>query len=495
MNRIVPMIRIGVCCAAGGAALLFFSACTALYTQSDQERIADLYYSGRLDEAAKESGAMSDAVHGDTSGNALLWHMEAGAANMDAGKYEDSLRCLRRAEKLLYLHDSQGKLRLHTPGRASYSGFRSDRILLGMFKFFDYLAADRFEDALVEIRRMRRSQYRFLLNDVDRAMLDYNRKNAGLDVPPYRMKTAVFDDEAGNSAFGLVKVLPDYQEYNKLRRPVYSAMFHSLAFYLSAIAYCWDNDWDEAAVDLKYLYAMQPENDLIRRDYATVLKLLDEPLPDGLKNVRPWNYSLCDNLVLVIAADGRAPGWTTRSVSFQIPGMVPAHWRFPILEKLPAMPANTVSVSADGKNIPLCPMADLYEIFNDEYWQMTMPDMLRSAVGAIRAQTRAHTAAKASLAAALASPDSTAKPLAVAAAAAAVAATKEISMDDSDWRRWATVPRRFLVTHFPIPKDRTVRLSFGRTETVTLKPETHRAVIYLRKLNDVCVPHLWESSD
>ena len=30
------------------------------------------------------------------------------------------------------------------------------------------------------------------------------------------------------------------------------------------------------------------------------------------------------------------------------PGMVPAHWRFPILEKLPAMPASTVSVSADG---------------------------------------------------------------------------------------------------------------------------------------------------
>ena len=30
----------------------------------------------------------------------------------------------RRAEKLLYLHDSQGKLDLQSPGRASYSGFR-----------------------------------------------------------------------------------------------------------------------------------------------------------------------------------------------------------------------------------------------------------------------------------------------------------------------------------------------------------------------------------
>lgn len=494
MKQIAPTARIAACCTAG-AALLLASACTAVYTKSDQERVADLYYSGRLDEAAEETAAMSDAVHGETTGNALLWHMEAGAANMDAGKYDDSLRFLRRAEKLLYLHDSQGKLRLHAPGKAAYSGFRSDRILLGMFKFFDYLAADNLEGALVEIRRMRRSQYRYLLNDADKNMLEYNRENAGRDVPPYRMKTGIFDDKTCNSAFGLVKVLPDYQEYSKLRRPIYSAMFHSLAFYLSAVAYCWDNDWDEAAVDLKYLYAMQPENELIRRDYATVLRLIDEPLPDGLKNAAPWNYSLCDNIVLVIAADGRAPGWTTRSVSFQIPGMVPAQWRFPILEKLPPLPANPVAVSAEGKDIPLFPMADLYEIFNDEYWQMTMPDMLRNAVGAIRARTQAHTAAKASLAAALAAPDSAAKPLAVATAAAAVAATKDISMDNSDWRRWATVPRRFLAAHFPIPKDRTVKLSFGQTKTVTLRPETHRAVIYLRKLDDACVPHVWESGD
>ena len=208
--------------------------------------------------------------------------------------------------------------------------------------------------------------------------------------------------------------------------------------------------------------------------------------PDGRGGTMPC---------VVIAADGRAPGWTTRSVSFQIPGMVPAQWRFPILEKLPPLPANPVAVSAEGKDIPLFPMADLYEIFNDEYWQMTMPDMLRNAVGAIRARTQAHTAAKASLAAALAAPDSAAKPLAVATAAAAVAATKDISMDNSDWRRWATVPRRFLAAHFPIPKDRTVNLYFGQTKTVTLRPETHRAVIYLRKLDDACVPHVWESGD
>lgn len=52
-----------------------------------------------------------------------------------------------------------------------------------------------------------------------------------------------------------------------------------------------------------------------------------------------------------------------------------------------------------------------------------------------------------------------------------------------------------MVTHFPIPKDRKVTLALDRTQTVVLKPETHRAVIYIRKLDDAYVPHVWESSD
>ena len=147
-------------CLTGGIALLLLSACGTVYTQADQERVAGLYYSNRLDEASVKASEMSDEFQGETGGNALLWHIEAGSANMDAGKYGESLKHLRRAEKLLYLHDSQGKLDLQSPGRASYSGFRSDRILLSMFKFFDYLSKDQFEDALVEIRRMRQSQYR-----------------------------------------------------------------------------------------------------------------------------------------------------------------------------------------------------------------------------------------------------------------------------------------------------------------------------------------------
>ena len=75
------------------------------------------------------------------------------------------------------------------------------------------------------------------------------------------MKTEVFDDKTNNSAFGLVKVLPDYQEYNSLRRPVYRAMFHPLAFYLSRFT----------AMPIVPLYAIVQSVDLIKCTVGYIL--------------------------------------------------------------------------------------------------------------------------------------------------------------------------------------------------------------------------------
>ena len=65
-------------CLTGGIALLLLSACGTVYTQADQERVAGLYYSNRLDEASVKASEMSDEFQGETGGNALLWHIEAG---------------------------------------------------------------------------------------------------------------------------------------------------------------------------------------------------------------------------------------------------------------------------------------------------------------------------------------------------------------------------------------------------------------------------------
>ena len=129
------------------AALL--CGCRADYTRSDQEHLRTLYYSNRLADAAAFSMKMSDAEDGETSRNALLWHLEAGSVNLDAGNFDEALTALERAEKLLWLFDRQGHIRCHEPGALTYRGYRSDRMILGMLKFFAYFSKGELEDALV----------------------------------------------------------------------------------------------------------------------------------------------------------------------------------------------------------------------------------------------------------------------------------------------------------------------------------------------------------
>ena len=131
--------------------LALAGGCRSDFTRQDQQKLQQLYYSGDLDRAAELSMKMSDAENGETGREALLWHLEAGSINLDAGRFDEALTALERAEKLFWLFDRQGRIRLHRPGTATYHGYRNDRLVLGMLKFFTYFSRGELEDALVEI--------------------------------------------------------------------------------------------------------------------------------------------------------------------------------------------------------------------------------------------------------------------------------------------------------------------------------------------------------
>ena len=214
------------------AALL--CGCRTDYTRSDQEQLRTLYYSNRLADAAAFSMKMSDAEDGETSRNALLWHLEAGSVNLDAGNFDDALTALERAEKLLWLFDRQGHIRCHEPGALTYRGYRSDRMILGMLKFFAYFSKGELEDALVEVRRVRSGQYQYLLRESDPHLREYDRENYGKKVPPYRIGQ-LMRDNLNRGTFEAAGMQKEFGEYRDRLRPQLAALFNPLACYLSAV--------------------------------------------------------------------------------------------------------------------------------------------------------------------------------------------------------------------------------------------------------------------
>ena len=489
---------------AVGVAALAIAGCRSSYRTEHQQALANKYYSGDVAGAAKYASAISDDEKYETDDSALLWHLEAGNANLDAGNYEESMRCLERAEKLIYLMDGSSP-RFHRPGQATYRGTHSDRLLLHLLKGFNYLADGKVEDFLVEIRRLRAEQFRYVLTEADPEIRSYEAANSGRSgVPPFAMR-AVLGDNAKNAIFQSSGLNGEYTEYSQRRRPKLPLLYNPLGFYLSALGYAIDNEYEEAVIDFRYLLMLDPGNKLYRQDCAALINALGDKLPDELKNVEKTAVP-ADGTVCFIVARGCPDPWESRRIVYTLPGHVPTDWAFSFPAYRPMNDPGFSVRSGDAVLATGSHLVDLSEILSEEYWQYTFPRMVDHAYAATVAMTAAHRTAQASLVAALALPNDYYKPIAVASARLAVAATSRAVWREQEWRRWVTVPRSYSVAHVQLPPGGTPRKMTLVVNSATggeaarfeldFSPETNRAVVYLREIGQGNhVLKKWESME
>jgi hypothetical protein len=93
--------------------------------------------------------------------NQVLYHLDLGAVQFDAGKYKDSDANLALAEGRmdeLYtksVHKEAGTLLLND-NTVDYAGERFERALVNVYRALDYLFLNDREDALVEVRKLSR---------------------------------------------------------------------------------------------------------------------------------------------------------------------------------------------------------------------------------------------------------------------------------------------------------------------------------------------------
>lgn len=471
--------------------LMLGAGCRTSYDESDQKGLAESYYRGDFAAAARRASAISEEEKDETSRHALLWHLEAGNANLDAGNYKESMRCLERAEKLIYLFDG-GARSFQRPGMATYRGARSDRLLLHLLKGFNYLADGSLEDFLVEIRRLRAEQFRYVLTEASPELRRYEAGHFGKKgVAPWAMRKLLRDSDK-KSIFQQSGMSDGYTEYSERRRPELPLFYNPLAFYLSALGYAFDGEYEEAVIDFRYLLMLDPRNRLYRQDYAALLRALGDPLPKDFGRV-PGGRVPDDQVVYIIVARGRPDGWKSRQLTYQLPDKVPTNWAFSFPDYHRSGGDPGFSVRCGATQVTGTRLADLSDIMNEEYWQKIFPEMVDRAEQATQAMTAANNSAKASLAAALAMPKSDYKALVVAGAAAAVAATSRAYVTEEEWRRWITLPRSYSVAHIALPpqgRSRKMTLavnsSAGKKERFELDfaPETNRAVVYLREVDD-----------
>ena len=70
------------------ALLLLSGGCKSPPGEAEQTKLAELYYSGNLADAAEAGNLYSDEMSEENSGNALLFHLEAGNINLDDNAWD-----------------------------------------------------------------------------------------------------------------------------------------------------------------------------------------------------------------------------------------------------------------------------------------------------------------------------------------------------------------------------------------------------------------------
>ncbi len=414
------------------------------------------------------------------TGDEIMWRLEAGSLNCITGRYDRSIRHFSRAEKLIEDFDERAIVNLRevgaetsvlltNPNALPYRGWCRDRIMIPVYKAFDYLGKNDEQGFQVELFRIRSTQdkvlddYQKYFEAEDQAMEKEKAKNrsAASGVNP---DTVLRDSRNGELSHAL-------NETRTVAHRGYANFLNPLAIFLSAYGYARTGNYQNAAVDFERLYKALPGHPLVKQYYAECLRRIGRTVPAELKDIPSQDFSMGNNHVLVIFANGRSAA--LRQISLYVPIIFPGYATvatvaWPVCEFYPA-PFRTLLVTADGKRLETLPLADMDGILAAEYTRR-LPGMivricLSTAVKEFGSYAATRAAAQANGWAGLAT--------------AAGTSIYKVMFNTADTRTWEILPKEFQIIQFAMPKNRRIVLgpAGGNQYTVELPPQCGSAVV------------------
>src|ERR1700743_709564 len=132
---------------------------TGCSTYKDQAKnMTSAWNNGQATIAAQEFSSKANKA---SKGDAIVWHLEAGAAYRATGDYTNSLRHLQAAADIIDQYEQEAKVKVgHEPAAVMsnqqnlpYQGKSYDKIMLHTYAALDYLALGDTEKARPEIIR------------------------------------------------------------------------------------------------------------------------------------------------------------------------------------------------------------------------------------------------------------------------------------------------------------------------------------------------------
>ena len=502
----MPKSRFCFCGCSLLAAWLGSGCSSIIDAHSQKTDLMKAYDTGNIKVAAIDFADKAESRR--DSGDAIMWFLEDGTARFEGSEYDKSLASYEAAEKKIDEFDHRATVSARDVGAEAgsamtnlnalpYRGFYYDRILLNAYKSLAYFSMNKPDGALVELRRMRDTQKK--VSQLFAAEIDQERKNIAKEQnemlkeaaplnhsgqeyegqQPQKGKNNANATTGGNiSTQSLLQndvVGAAMAEAKQKSEKTYGNLVNPFASYLSAIGYLYERNTSEALVDFRNLYRMDKNNPLTNRDYVTLGRQLAENLPDALKDVKPYPYSLTSNIVFVIFANGRGPALKQTKFQIILPWVGYTGVAFPQYEYYPAT-YTSLRVSGSGGEQQTVLVSDMDNVASQEYVERLPLMITRIVISYLTKELASLVATQA------ASSQGTGAQI----VAYGVTGLYKYLFNTADTRCWETLPKQYQITHLPIPVDRKLTitpLAGTMTEqsiSLELKKSTRFAIVYIR---------------
>lgn len=441
------------------------AGCSSIFDARKQKRsYINTYYSGNVALAAKDFTKKSKE-RSDT-GDELMWLLEAGTANYTAGEYQTSIREFEQCEALIQDFDRRAVINaraagseigsvLTNPNALPYQGMFLDRVMLNVYKALNYFVLNNPAGAQVELRRMREAQKQVVKEFADE--IRSSQKEIDAQVQKNQQQSRSLGNQNTDITFSTLVKNPAINEAytssaNKANK-LYGSLSNPFVSYFSALGYLIENNYGEALVDVRNLYRMNPDNQLIQRDYVSIAKRIGSQIPIQLANIEPYEYPLNSKIVYFILFNGRAPALKQEKFQIILPYVGYTGIAFPRYEYFPVLlPGLDIDYTYNKQQQTLRtePIADFDAIMSQEYHDKLPSMITRLVVSTLSKELASY----AIVHAARESGNSGAE-----IGAYVLTGAYKFMFNTADTRGWETLPKEVQIAHIPLPDDGVLKIS------------------------------------
>ncbi|MCP4177918.1 MAG: hypothetical protein GY756_09140 [bacterium] len=454
---------------------IFCISCSTVKNKSSyRQNIIETFKKGNVAKAKKN--IEKETTQKVNSNEKLIWNLELGSFYFYIGDYTKSLFILTKTEEMIEKRHNN-KLKTDEYDIKSkkiypYNVTINDKIMLKIYQALDYFAMNNTDKGIKKIQLASKIQSKALVNFKNAL----KKENSGIRAQNKENRATV----TFNSILSNKDIKKSYDNAYQNINIIYNDFSNPLLSYLSAIGYLYKDEYKHAYSELNKIYSVNDKNIYINRDLFTLARNINTTYPPELSNLKPYNYSLNNNIVFIIFARGFRPSLIEKKTELALPRIGYSRFLYPEL-LFHKCNINSLKIyTPENKSFYTESIADMDSIIAYEFIKKFPIHITKKAVLTVTKEKNANPEN---------SMEEYTKGNIYGFLNMALIGLNKYALDEADIRCWETLPKDFQIAQLKMPKNGVLYIKpqgkdINTEKTkIELNPKNRITILYIRSIS------------